>query len=293
VNRAEELSRAWMAARPRSVRIAYAVLGSTAEAEDVVGDCWLRLMTADAADPIRDVEAWATVAVARAALDTLRSARHRRETYTGPWLPEPVLEPLGDPADRVTLDETVGYALLVVLETLSPAERTAYVLHELFAVPFPEVAETVGRSPAAVRQLAARARAHIAAGAPRLDVDAAQHRAVVGRFIQAAAGGDMAALLGVLDPDALFTSDGGGVVSAARRPVQGADRVSRMILGLMAKPGPADRRVQPLLVNGLLGLAVFENGGLVGVFAFTVVGDRIIRIDSVRAPAKLPALDAG
>lgn len=150
------------------------------------------------------------------ALDVLRSARVRRETYVGSWLPEPHVEPrgagpcAGDPADRITLDESVSYSLLVMLETLSPAERTAWVLHDLFRLPFGEVAAAVGRSPAAVRQLAARARRHIATGAPRLDVDPTQHQAVVGAFTRATTTGDLAGLLAILDPQVVLTSDGGG-----------------------------------------------------------------------------------
>jgi RNA polymerase sigma-70 factor, ECF subfamily len=170
VSRPDQLAEGYHRDRPRLVRIAYAVLGSHAEAEDVVADCFTRLLAADQAEPVRDVEAWATVAVGRRALDVLRSARTRREVYVGPWLPEPIVTAMPgmapDPADRVTLDESVGYALLVVLESLTPAERTAWVLHDLFGMPFGEVATVVGRTVPAVRQLASRARRHVAAGAP-------------------------------------------------------------------------------------------------------------------------------
>ncbi|WP_278256392.1 sigma-70 family RNA polymerase sigma factor [Nocardioides convexus] len=149
-DRQAELAEQYDALRPRMVRVAYAILGSRAEAEDVVADCWTRLVEADRRDPVRDLTGWLTVAVARAATDVLRSARVRREEYVGPWLPEPFV--VADPADRVTLDETVGYALLVVLESLTPAERTAFVLHDVFGLGFPEVATVVGRTPAAVRQ---------------------------------------------------------------------------------------------------------------------------------------------
>jgi RNA polymerase sigma-70 factor (ECF subfamily) len=139
-------------ARPRLVRVAYAIIGSHSEAEDVVADCWFRLAAADQDEPVRDVEAWAVVAVSRMALDVLRSARVRRERYVGPWLPEPLVASPGqmaaDPADQVTLDDEVSYALLVVIETLSPAERTAFVLHDLFGVSFDEIAAIVGRTPA-------------------------------------------------------------------------------------------------------------------------------------------------
>src|SRR5881275_1233766 len=140
MTRETELAEQFAGARARLIRVAYAVLGSTAEAEDVVSDCWLRLCSADARERVVDVDAWCTTATARLALNVLRSARVRRETYVGPWLPEPVISTIEDPADRITLDESVSFALLVVLETLSPAERTAWVLHDLFAMPFVEVA---------------------------------------------------------------------------------------------------------------------------------------------------------
>ncbi len=283
--RAEELAAAYTAVRPRLVGIAYAVLGTRTEAEDVVSDCWLRLMAADAREPVRDVEGWAVVAVSRRALDVLRSARVQREAYVGPWLPEPLLD--ADPADRVSLDDRVSYALMVVLETLSPAERTAWVLHELFAVPFPEIARVVGRNPAAVRQLAARARTHVAAGAPRLEVDAADHRRAVEAFLAAATGGDLGGLLAVLDPDVVLTSDGGGVTTAARRPVLGADRVARFLLGVVHKRPLVYRAVT---VNGQPGYAASDpDGTLLGVCALTVRDGRVVRVDLVMSPAKLPS----
>jgi RNA polymerase sigma-70 factor (ECF subfamily) len=283
-----ELATAYQNARPRLVRVAYAVLGSHAEAEDVVSDCWLRLITADERDPVADIEAWSTVTVARAALDTLRSARKRREVYPGPWLPEPIVE-AGDPADRVTLDETLSYALLVVLETLTPAERTAWVLHDVFGMAFTEVAETVGRSPAAVRQLAARARGHISDRAPRVQVSKAEHHATVTRFLSAAIGGDMSGLLAALDPDVVLISDGGGQVSAARRPVYGADRVARFLTGTARFYKPTEE-VRIISVNGATGLGLFDGDELTAVASFTMKGDRIGRIDVIRAPLKLRKL---
>lgn len=280
------------ALRPRMVRVAYAILGSRAEAEDVVADCWPRLVEADAREPVRDLTGWLTVAVARAATDVLRSARVRREEYVGPWLPEPyVLADPADPADRVTLDETVAYALLVVLESLSPAERTAFVLHDVFGMGFPEVATVVGRTPAAVRQLASRARAHLAGRAPRFDVDPGAHEEVLGRFLAAAAGGDLAALVATLDPDVVVTSDGGGVVSSARRPVRGADRAARFLAGLVAKYVAAQAQVDLVPANGLPAVAVRQEGVLTSLVLLTVAGDRVTRVDIVRAPAKLAAAD--
>jgi len=176
------------ALRPRLVRVAYGVLGDLAEAEDVVQEAWLRMWRAGVDG---DVEGWLVVTVSRLALDVLRSARHRRERYVVPWLPEPVVT-APDPADRVTLDESMSLALHVVLESLSPAERTVFVLHDVFGVPFPEVAKAVGRTPEACRRLASRARRHVRAGVPRFDVDAEDHRRVVARFAEAAAGAALA-----------------------------------------------------------------------------------------------------
>jgi RNA polymerase sigma-70 factor (ECF subfamily) len=293
--RTDELAVTFTALRPRLTGIAYAMLGTTAEAEDVVSDCWLRLVAADEREPVRDVEAWCTVATSRRALDVLRSARVQREAYVGPWLPEPVLTPAGgalssapqDPADRVTLDETVSYALMVVLETLTPAERVVWVLHEVFGMPFPEVAAVVGRSPAAVRQLAVRARGHVTAGAPRVDVGARDHSRTVTAFLAAAGEGDLAGLVRLLDPDVVLTSDGGGVVSAARRPVHGADRVARFLLGIATKVGDA-AQVRPVSVNGGAGFAYVTPDGLYLVGALTVVDGAVQRVDLVVAPAKLP-----
>ncbi len=292
-----DLAAAYTRARPRLVRVAYAVLGSHAEAEDVVSDCWIRLTSAHARDPILDVDAWATVAVARRALDVLRSARVRRETYVGPWLPEPILHELDagavapDPADRVTMDDTVSFALMVVLESLSPAERTSWVLHDLFGLEFTEVATAVGRSPAAVRQLAARARKHVAAGAPRVDVDVAQHEAAVQAFALASAGGDLGALICVLDPNVVLTSDGGGQVSAALRPVRTADRVARLVLGIARKIEPSQVMI-PMRVNGMTGLVLLEGDQVVAVVSLTVQDGLISRIDLIRAPGKLPHVSA-
>lgn len=289
--RQEILAREYDALRPRMVRVAYAILGSRAEAEDVVADCWPRLADADARETVRDVTGWLTVAVARAATDVLRSARVRREEYVGPWLPEPYVATAPDPADRVSLDETVSYALLVVLESLSPAERTAFVLHDVFGMTFREVATVVGRTPAAVRQLASRARGRLAEQAPRFEVDRTAHDAVLGRFLVAAAGGDLEALLATLDPDVVLTSDGGGVVSAARRPVLGADRAARFLVGLVAKNVAKEVEVDLLEVNGAPAIGLREGGVLTSLVVLTVVGETVRRVDILRAPDKLASVD--
>ncbi len=280
--RQPQLAEDFQEARPRLVRVAYSILGSRAEAEDVVADCWLRLARADAREHVEDVLAWSTVAVARISLDVLRSARVRRESYVGPWLPEP--DVVADPADRITLDDSVRYALLVVLEDLSPAERTAWVLHDLFDMPFPEIAATVGRTPAAVRQLASRARRHVAASTPRMEVDRSEHDEVVAAFLVAAAGGDLSALVQTLDPSVVLTSDGGGVVSAARRPVAGPDRVARFVLGVIRK---LQGDVSTAQINGRTGLVVHEGDQLTTVISLTVSEGRVHRVDVVLAPDKL------
>jgi len=289
MTREEELAAEWTRLRPRLVSVAYAVLGSRTEAEDIVADCWLSLVTADAREPVRDLYAWGTIAVARRAVDALRSARRQREAYIGPWLPEPFVEPVpaSDPADRVTLDERVSFALMVALEALSPAERTAWVLHDLFGLPFRDVASVVGRTTAAVRQLAVRARAHIAAGASRIEVDPGERRRVADAFLTAAAGGDLATLVSVLDPDVVLVSDGGGQVRAARRPVVGAYNVARLFLGL-ARRSPPGAVLRPIPVNGGPGFILTQDDATLLVAALTVVRGRISRIDLVLAPDKLP-----
>ena len=291
MSRADALATAFQAARVRLVRVAYAVLGSYSEAEDVVSETWLRLVPADAREPVLDVEAWAVVAVARRAMDTLRSARVRREQYVGPWLPEPVVRQstADDPAERVSLDATVSYALLVVLESLTPGERVAWVLHDLFGMPFPEVAEVVGRRPDAVRQLASRARAHIRSATPRVTVTDDEHDRTVTAFLRAAAGGDLAGLVTLLDPSVTLVSDGGGRVSTARRPVNGADPVGRFVMHWADRRQPGDQ-VELVRVNGSLGAALFRDRVLDTVFSFTIADGRIIRIDVVRNDEKLPAL---
>ena len=283
------------AARPRLLRLAYSQLGDLAESEDVVQEAWLRLDRAGA-DTIDDVDAWLTTVVARLALDALRSARSRRETYVGPWLPEPIVgapvaaassgEP-ADPADRVTLDEDVSFALLAVLEQLSPAERTAFVLHDVFDVPFAEVAQVVGRTPEAVRQLAARARRHVADQRPRHPSTAEEHARLVQSFGTAVAEGDLRTLLEVLDPDVVFTADGGGIALAARKPVHGAERVARAWLAL-ARTAGSGARGGIVEVNGAAGLLLELSGSSDrSLLAFTVDDGRIIRIDVVRNPEKL------
>ena len=268
-------------ARPRLLRLAYSELGDLGEAEDVVQEAWLRLERVDA-DTIENLDGWLTTVIARLALDRLRSARVRRETYVGPWLPEPLVSE--DPADRVTLDESVSYALLTVLEQLSPAERTAFVLHDVFDVPFGEVAEVVGRTPEAVRQLASRARRHVDRERPRFTASRDEHERAVRAFAQAVDEGDLDGLVEVLDPDAVWTSDGGGLATAARKPLRGGARVARAWAALSRKSVDAPVEVD---LNGRLGLLVPAADGHRAALSFVVSGGRITRIDAVRNPEKL------
>jgi RNA polymerase sigma-70 factor (ECF subfamily) len=274
-------------ARPRLLRLAYSELGDLGEAEDVVQEAWLRL-DRTGEDAIENLDAWLTTVVARLALDRLRSARARREAYVGPWLPEPLVSAGGDPADRVALDESVSYALLAVLEQLSPAERTAFVLHDVFDVPFREVADVVGRTPEAVRQLASRARRHVAAHRPRFEPSPDEHDRAVRAFARAVSEGDLDALVAVLDPGVVWTADGGGRAIASRRPVRGAERVARAWIALRRtgsiEPGTA------LELNGRLGLLVPGTDGHRSLLSFDVGGGRITRIDVVRNPEKLRRL---
>jgi len=271
------------ALRPRLLRVAYATLGSRAEAEDVVQEAWLRLARADAGR-IRDLGAWLTTVVGRLALDALGTARARRERYYGEWLPEPVVDETADPADRVTLDEQVSLAMLRVLESLSPGERTAFVLHDVFGHSFDEVAEAVGRTPQAARQLASRARRHVEAGRPRFPATRDEQREVVSAFMAAALEGDVDGLLAVLDPEVTLRADGGGRVPTVRQPLHGAARVAQTLAGFARMQTGHGRVVD---VNGAPGLLVETTGGERSVFAFTVDGGRITAIDIVRNPDKL------
>ncbi len=273
-------------ARPRLLRLAYSELGDLAEAEDVVQEAWLRLERTDARS-IDDLDAWLTTVVGRLALDTLRSARVRREAYVGPWLPEPVVAAAADdPADRVTLDEAVSYALLALLEQLSPAERTAFVLHDVFDVAFDEVGEIVGRTPEAVRQLASRARRHVARQRPRFEASPDEHDRAVRAFARAIGEGDLDGLLAVLDPDVVWTADGGGPAIASRRPLHGAARVARAWVALRRNETIAPAAT-PIELNGRLGLLIAGADGNRSLLSFVVDDGRIARIDVVRNPEKL------
>lgn len=283
------LAAAFEQLRPYLRRVAYGVLGSLSEADDVVQDAWLRLQRVDPAT-IADLRAYLAQVTARLALDVLGSARVRRETYVGPWLPEPVVEAAG-PQEQVTLDESISMALLVVLERLSPPERTAFILHDVFGYTFAEVSETVGRSEAAVRQLASRARRHVEEHGARFDPSPQEHRQAFAAFLDALEGGGVADLVAVLDPAVVMVSDGGGVVNASRTPLRGAERVARVLAASRTKN---QLDVREATVNGLAGVIIRDIAtGVLTVLSVTVRHGRIARIDIMRNPEKFNGIAPG
>jgi RNA polymerase sigma factor (sigma-70 family) len=263
--------------------VAYRMLGSFSEADDAVQESWLRLNRAGS-DGVDNMRGWLTTVVARVSLDMLR-ARARREEYAGSWLPEPVvqIDAHDGPEEEALLADSVGVALLVVLDTLTPPERLAFVLHDMFGVPFEEIAPMVERTPAAARQLASRARRRVRGAAPKPDPDLAEQRRVVDAFLAAARAGDFEALVEVLDPDVVFRLDTGGG-ARARPPETGAREVARRILTSGRPFAPFAR---PAVVNGAAGAVVVANGKLVSVVALVVAGGRIAEIDIVNDPTKL------
>lgn len=279
----------WQEHRSYLLAVAYRLLGSVTDAEDAVQEAYLRLRRYEA-DDIAETRAWLTTVVSRICLDQLRSARAQRESYVGPWLPEPLVGPDAqpDPADRAVLTESVQMAVLVVLESLSPAERTAFVLHDVFGLTFGEIAEVVGRSAAACRQLASRARAHVRSRSPRFEVGPGEHERVLSAFLAATGSGDLDGLVRVLDPDVVFRTDGGGAVPAARRPVHGQEAVARLLLGLARRYAGAELRITP--VNGAPGVVMEKDGQVLAVAVLTVAGSRVIAVDTVVNPVKLRRL---
>ncbi|MFY9934251.1 MAG: RNA polymerase sigma factor SigJ [Streptosporangiaceae bacterium] len=292
-----------MSERRRLINLAYRLLGSLADAEDAVQETYARwyAMTPQQQDAIKSPGAWLTTVASRVCLDVLGSARVRRERYVGEWIPEPLPEPgewtggrtggtAADPADRVTLDESVSMAFLVVLESMTPAQRVAFVLHDVFGYPFPEVAEITGRTPAACRQLASSARGRIRAAQPPV-TPIAQRAAVVRDFKHAWEAKDIGALIGLLDPGATAIGDGGGVVSAALDPIEGAEQIARYVIEVTGlAPGLT---LLERTVNGQPGLVAQLGGVTVAVFAFELAGDRITHIWAVRNPDKLRPWAAG
>jgi RNA polymerase sigma-70 factor, ECF subfamily len=282
------LSETWRAHQRYLLDVAYRMLGSISEAEDIVQEAFARLLRVNL-DEIDDVRGWLVVVVTRLCLDQLRSARARRESYVGPWLPEPLISPMNvdnDPAERVTLDDSVRMALLVVLERLSPAERAAFVLHDVFQFSFDDIATIVDRSPAACRQLASRARRHVQAetSPARFTVDPSELQRVTDQFISAATHGDMDALMQVLDPNVVTVSDSGGFVPAARQPIVGREPIVKSLTTFLTK---FNVTLVPMPVNGEPGALVYRDGQLAVVVAFTVRDGKITQIHAIANPYKL------
>ena len=285
--------------RRQLINLTYRLLGSLAEAEDAVQETYARwyAMTRQQQDAIESPGAWLTTVASRICLNLLGSARARRETYVGEWIPEPLPGRTGqpgaatDPADRVTLDESVSMAFLVVLESMTPAERVAFILHDVFGYPFAEVAGIVGRTPAACRQLASSARRRIRASQPPA-APAARQAGIIRAFKQAWEAQDINALIALLDPGATAIADGGGLAVAFLDPIEGGEQIARAWIEI-ANRKPSDMTFLERTVNGQPGLVAQQNGVTVTVFAFEVTGDRITHIWVVRNPDKLRPWTAG
>lgn len=276
--------------------VAYRVLGSAADAEDVVQDAWITWSSADRSEVV-DPKAYVTRIVTNLALERLRSTRHKRETYVGPWLPEPILTS-GDTADAVTDAESVSMAMLVVLETLSPLERAVFVLKEVFGFSHAEIAETVERSEVAVRQAAHRAREHVRARRPRFAADRSRQRKVTERFLAAATGGDINTLMELLSPDVTLWTDGGGKVRQALKPVVGAQTVASWFaaVGTVTYQGvqPADMRAELVEINGGPGVVLRAPDRVIATVTFDFDADGgISAIHNVANPDKLRAITDG
>jgi RNA polymerase sigma factor (sigma-70 family) len=296
--RAESALSAIMSERRRLMNLAYRLLGSLADAEDVVQETYTRwyAMSAREQQAISAPGAWLVTVASRICLNLLGSARARRETYVGDWIPEPLPEPTEwiagrpgaagvDPADRITLDESVTMAFLVVLDSLTPAERTAFVLHDVFRYPFGEIAQIVGRTPAACRQLASSARRRVGA-APAPAGPRAGQASVVRQFKAAWEAKDIGALIGLLDPEAIATADGGGLAVTHLYPIIGGDQIAYAYAEIARVSGDRTTFIE-CTVNGLPGLVAQQDGRLATVFAFQIAGRRIRRIWAVRNPEKL------
>ena len=282
----ELLAREFEAQRPRLRAVAYRMLGSLSEAEDAVQDAWLRLSRTDASE-VENLAGWLTTVVARVALNMLRSRKTRREESLDVHVPDPIIDPADgtDPEHEALLADSVGLALLVVLETLAPAERLAFVLHDMFAVPFDEIAPIVERSPEATRQLASRARRRVQGTAPTPDADLNAQWEVVDAFLAAARNGDFDALVAVLDPDVQLRADAG--VTGLSRYTRGAETVAGQALMFSR----LDLTMRRALINGAAGIVSLRNGRPFSVGAMTVRGGRIVEIDILADPERLAELD--
>ena len=285
----EHATESFLAHRNLLFTVAYEMLGSAADAEDVLQETWLRWVKVDPAR-VHDPRSYLVRITTRQALNRLRTMKRRKEAYVGPWLPEPLLT-APDVAEDVELAESVSMALMLILETLSPTERAVFVLREAFDVSYDEIAAAVGKSPAAVRQIAHRARRHVDARRPRQLVSAASSRAVLAAFQRALETRDLQGLLDVLAPDVVLLSDGGGVKQAAVRPVVGAEKVVRFAAGGLGKVQGLIT-TEPTVVNGSPALLVRLDGDLDGIMAIRVEDDRIAGLYYVRNPQKLTRVSA-
>jgi RNA polymerase sigma-70 factor (ECF subfamily) len=293
---ADDVEALWQLHRRRMLDIGYRMLGSVTDAEDVAAEAYARLIATDL-DDVDDLAGWLVAVTARLCVDRLRSADTRKRAYVGPWLPEPLVQRADskviDPADRITLDDSVRMALLVVLERLSPAERTSFVLHDLFAISFDEVADIVGRSPAACRQLASRARRRIQADPerPRIAVSSDEVEAVARRFADACSVGEIEPLVELLDPAAIGDFDSGGTIPGAPlQTIDGAEHIARILL--RAFQGH-DLSYSVAAVNGEPGVVVESDGRVAAVIAIGVRAGRIDLIHAIGNPAKLQHLTRG
>jgi RNA polymerase sigma factor (sigma-70 family) len=275
------LAEKFEANRTRLRAVAYRMLGSRGEVDDAVQEAWLRLSGSDAGD-IENLSGWLTTVVARVCLDMLRSRKSRREEPLGPQVPEPIASPENE--QEAELADSVGTALLVVLETLNPAERLAFVLHDMFAVPFEEIAPIVGRTPAAARQLASRARRRVQGAPSAPDADVTRQRKVVDAFLAASRGGDFEALLAVLDPDVVFRADQVAVRMGGLPEIRGAAAVAETFKGRA-------QAAKPALIDGAVGIAVMLGGRLRIALNLTITGDRIVGIEAVADPEELRQFD--
>jgi len=288
VDDGDSLERRFEEHRPRLRAVAYRMLGSTGEADDAVQDAWLRVSRADTA-AVENLGPWLTTVVARVCLNQLRTRQQRRESPLDVHVPDPIVSPEAgvDPEHEALLADSVGLALLVVLETLTPAERLAFVLHDMFGVPFDDIAPMLDRTPAAARQLASRARRRVRGQATTPDPDLARQRDVVDAFFAASREGDFEALVAVLHPDVVLRSDGGAARPRLTMVLHGADAVA----GQAFSSGRLSPYVRPALVNGAAGVVVAAGERPLFVMAFTVTGGRIAAIDVLSDPDRLQALD--
>ena len=288
-DRPDPATEAFLAHRNLLFTVAYEMLGSAADAEDVLQETWLRWAGVDLGI-VRDQRAYLVRITTRQALIRLRTLGRRRESYIGPWLPEPLLT-APDVAEDVELADSVSMAMLLVLETLTPPERAVFVLREVFDLAYDEIAEAVGKSPAAVRQIAHRARAHVAARRPRTVVSAAETRDALNAFQRAAAGtGDLQPLLAILAPDVVFLGDGGGVKQSVPRPIVGAAKVARLLTAGLSSIA-ATASLQPAQVNGYPALIIRLNGELNTVLAVRIDDGLITGLYAVRNPEKLSHME--